>query len=403
VTNRKVDRHCVSKSWSRGLWLLFVLLIARSASTQDIASSDLPYKFLQSAPTSLPGGLLPFRAAGDELSGSWAPLGPVPVDQAGAGRRGYVLPVDGSDVTAQGASQFSIHTVAANNFFREQTGDFLVSQRYEAHTIALEYRRGFSLRSFPRFEIGGQVQLHESDTGMLNGFIQGFESAWATLFNNPSSINKLRLGDATLLPQGTLIARNGAALYRDGGSGSGVGDVSVTAKAAVLDGDPSSNAARLSARIGINLAGSSQFSGGNFVGAGLSLDKKLLRGVAFHGDLRATLVLDRVSMWNLPLKRMAYGFSAGPELKLSRNSSLNLQIDGSSTPYLPTGTLAFDKGYGDITFGYGHRFKVGSREVTTQLYLRENMNMPFQVRWNTDPDLAVGIKATIRSLHLRSQ
>jgi len=108
-------------------------------------------------------------------------------------------------------------------------------------------------------------------------------------------------------------------------------------------------------------------------------------------------------MWNLPLRRMAYGFSAGPELKVSRNSSLNLQIDGSSTPYLPTGTLAFDKGYGDITFGYGHRFKVGPREVTTQLYVRENMNMPFQVRWNTDPDLAVGIKATIRSLHLRSQ
>jgi len=33
--------------------------------------------------------------------------------------------------------------------------------------------------------------------------------------------------------------------------------------------------------------------------------------------------------------------------------------------------------------------------VTAQIYLRENMNLPFQVRWNTDPDLSVGLKATI--------
>jgi len=33
--------------------------------------------------------------------------------------------------------------------------------------------------------------------------------------------------------------------------------------------------------------------------------------------------------------------------------------------------------------------------VTAQLYMRENMNLPFSVRWNTDPDLSVGLKVRI--------
>jgi hypothetical protein len=96
-------------------------------------------------------------------------------------------------------------------------------------------------------------------------------------------------------------------------------------------------------------------------------------------------------VWNLPLRRWTYGFSVGPEFRLSKNTSFNLQIDGTSTPYWPTGTLAFDKNYGALTFGLGHR----SGHVTTQVYARENMNLPFTVRWNTDPDMSIGLKVRI--------
>ena len=375
------DRHSISRSCGRGLWLLFVLLVTRSASAQNRASESLP----------APAGKLTFGTASDELSGGWVPLGSVPVDQAGAGRRVYVLPGEDSEVTAGGSNQFSIHAVAANNFFHEQNSEFLVSQRYETHTIGLDYRRGFNVRGFPRFEIGGQVQLHESDSGVLNGFILGVESFWVSVTGGEQP----RTQDATRPPLGTLIVRNGSPIYREGGGGSGFGDVYASAKIALLDGAPSSKAARVSARIGINVAGSSSFSEGNFVGAGLSLDQKLLERVAVHGDVRATRALDETSVWNLSLRRWAFGFSVGPEFRLARNTSLNLQIDGSSTPYWPTGTFAFDKGYGDITFGLGHRFKAGSRIVTAQLYMRENMNLPFSVRWNTDPDLSVGLKVRI--------
>jgi hypothetical protein len=107
----------------------------------------------------------------DAPSGQWAPLGQVPVDQAGAGRRGYAIAGEGADVAAPGTNQIALHTVAANNFFREQTNDFLITQRYETHTLALDLRRGIATPIFHRVELGAQVQLSERDGGFLNGFI----------------------------------------------------------------------------------------------------------------------------------------------------------------------------------------------------------------------------------------
>src|SRR5262249_10536436 len=82
--------------------------------------------------------------------GRWEPLGPIPVDQAGAGRRGYVLPGEGADLADPGANQISLHAVAANDFYHEENGGFAISQRGETHTVALGYRRGFSVGRLPR-------------------------------------------------------------------------------------------------------------------------------------------------------------------------------------------------------------------------------------------------------------
>lgn len=84
-----------------------------------------------------------------------------------------------------------------------------------------------------------------------------------------------------------------------------------------------------------------------------------------------------------------------PKDRDGEHNQFSLQIDGSSTPYLPTGTLAFDKAYGALTFALGQQYKAGSRRVTAQLYVRENMNLPFRVRWNTDPDMSLGLKLKI--------
>jgi hypothetical protein len=344
----------------RGRWVLLLLTIARAAGAQD-------------------------------FSGGWAPLGLIPVDQAGAGRRGYVMPGEDSDVTPDRTNRLSIHAVAANNLYREQNDEFLITQRYETHSLALDYRRGFNLRGAHRFELGGQVQLHQSDAGMLNGLISGVETFWVSVTGYQAARNELRTGDAPAPLLGTLITRHGVPIYRHAGGGSGIGDLYVGGKMALLDPSPVSNAPRISARVGLNVAGSASYTAGNYLGMGLSLDQKVAPFLAFHGDVRATRVLDDISVWNLPLGSWTYGLSVGPEFRLAKRSSFHLQVDASSTPYRPTGTLAFDQGYGAITFGVGHRFGL----VAAQLYFRENMNLPFTVRWNTDPDLSIGLKIRI--------
>jgi hypothetical protein len=235
-------------------------------------------------------------------------------------------------------------------------------------------------------EIGAQIQVSESDSGMLNGFIGGFEDF----------VHAPLRSKTTPPPLGISITRDGGTLYRTAGDGAGIGDVYLVAKALLRDAAPSSRGTRVAVRIAANLSGASEFAEGNIVGAGVSVDRKLAEWIALHGDLRGGVSLDRVSTWGLPLARGTAGFSIGPELRLARNTSMNLQFDGSTSPYLPTGTTGLDAGYGDIALGLNHRFSAGRRTVVTQFYARENMNLPFSVRWNTDPDLAVGLKATIR-------
>ena len=364
---------------TRTILLVFAVLLARPVLAQEQPPAEVP-------------------PADNGRAGQWAPVGPIPVDQAGAGLRGYALAGESTEVAEPGTDQVSLHAVAANNFYREQNGAFSISQRYETHTVALGYRRGFKVGMFPRVEFGGQFQLIEGDSGFMNGFISGSEHFLARLTGAESARNQWRTGAETLPALGTFVTKDGRPIYRAPGAGSGFGDFSMVAKALLRDGAPASTRARVAARVALNVSGKAEFTGGNFAGIGVSVDKKLLTWAALHADTRASVLLDRVSRLNLPLKRVSFGFSAGPELKLARNSSASVQIDGNTTPYLWTGATAFDRAYGNITLGLSHRFSGRQRQVVAQAYLRENMNLPFRVRWNTDPDLSLGIKFTIRSV-----
>ena len=291
-------------------------------------------------------------------SGRWEPLGQIPVDQAGAGRRGYALAGEGAEVAEPRTSRIAVHTVASNNFFREQTGDFLITQRYETHTLALDIRRGFKTPILPRVELGAQVQVSERDSGFLNGFISGFESLCFSMSGVQSAKNQLRdLG--TPLPFGAFVTKDGHAIY------SGSGRRRRHRRFLIRrQGAPPRRGAGVE-RHACRRASWPERVGHFAVCRGQLRRRRrqprqaALNWVAFHGDVRATVALDRVSDWNLPLKRRTLGFSAGPELRLSRDSSVSVQIDGNTTPYLPTGTTAFDKDYGSITIGLGHRFRTG--------------------------------------------
>ncbi len=334
-------------------------------------------------------------AAAQDAATAWEPLGAIPVDQAGTGRRGYVLPGDDATVTAAGGDRIALHLVAANDFYREQAAGMLITERAEAHTVALEYARGFAIGGFPRFEIGAQAQFHESDGGFLNGFIIGVENAWVSATGVLSAANPLRSATAAPLPPGTMVARAGAPTYVAPGSSSAFGDVYAFAKIQLVDPAPSPWATRVAARVGVNIPGAATFSEGTIAGVGVSVDQTIADHLALHGDVRTNLIFETQSAIGLPLRRSVIAFSAGPELRLTRHTSIGAQYDGGSTPYLPTGTEAFDANYGDITIAVSHRFQVGGRRLLAQLYGRENLNLPFSIRPNLDPDFAVGLKTTI--------
>src|SRR5689334_19403468 len=94
---------------------LFVFLIAGVARAQDGASGgDGPDQSIQQ-PVPPPLGRLTFPPMTGDVSGRWVPLGAAPVDQAGAGRRGYVVAGDDANVAAPGANRLSFHAVSANN------------------------------------------------------------------------------------------------------------------------------------------------------------------------------------------------------------------------------------------------------------------------------------------------
>jgi hypothetical protein len=338
-------------------------------------------------------------SAGFDGPGPWDPMGFVPVDQAGAGRRGYSISGESAAVLQPGATEFSLHTVAANNFYQDLNDPYSISQRDETHTLALGYRRGFKFRTWPRFEFGGQIQMHERDAGFLNGFISGFESLFVSLTGHSSAKNTLRGDDGALVPLGTVITEKNRLLYQAAGDDSGFGDLTFIAKTVLHDSSLSAGGTQVAARLSVNVSGTSSFTEGNFAGFGISIDKKLRSRVALHGDVRANILFDRTSPWNLPLKRTTVGFSVGPELKLTADNSVSLQFDGNSTPYLPTGMSAFDDSLGDVTIGLTHRMNARGVPLLVQVYARENLILPFQVRWNTDPDLAVGIKFTA---HIRN-
>src|SRR5262249_186220 len=160
---------------------------------------------------------------------------------------------------------------------------------YETHTLALDFRRGFATRILRRVELGAQFQLSERDSGFLNGFISAFESLCFSLTGRQSV--KIR-DKGTQMPLGAFVTKDGRGVYRSAGSSVGVSDFFFVAKALIHDAPLASNGTRAAVRIGMNVSGKSDFAEGNYVGIGLSLDKRLLNWAAFHSDVRANVALD---------------------------------------------------------------------------------------------------------------
>ena len=101
------------------------------------------------------------------------------------------------------------------------------------------------------------MQIGKIDSGMLNGFISGFENFVHAPLRSVKAVP----------PLGTVVTKEGRALYQSAGGGAGFGDVTLVAKAALREG--------VAARVAVNVSGASAFTEGNFAGAGLTASRTL--------------------------------------------------------------------------------------------------------------------------------
>src|SRR5206468_6726258 len=63
----------------------------------------------------------------------------------------------------------------------------------------------------------------------------------------------LRSKATTIQPLGTSITRDGQVIYQTSGTGAGIGDLYLVAKAVLRDGAPASRDTRIAARVAVNV------------------------------------------------------------------------------------------------------------------------------------------------------
>jgi hypothetical protein len=291
--------------------------------------------------------------------------GPLPADNVSL--RGYAMPADGAQAAADGAWAYELGFDAANYWNYESGAAGYVRQIFETQTLAFSLRRGFTW--FLPAEAGLRLSAQQSGEGMLNGFIGGFESGMARLFNSNLFINDARTGPHPLHGSSDIIAANGRLRQRQADTAIGAGDTALTLKFKMPELGPLSSSSRLFA----NLPTAAIRSSNAFLGLGFAADLPTFSPrLLIHADARAVVPFAAQDDLGLPLLPLSVGGTLGFEWNPFGQSSLGLHANFNQSPYQPTGLRAFDTPENDLALGLNQGFRWGARSGKIQLWGRED-------------------------------
>jgi hypothetical protein len=124
---------------------------------------------------------------------------------------------------------------------------------------------------------------------------------------------------------------------------------------------------------------------------GLSVEERIWPWLTLHGDLRATIPLDRHDVWGFRLEPFAYGATAGLEFALGETTSFVVQGDWNSSPFDHTGFHGLDGAYSGVTLGFNQLLRIFGKPVLLRFFARENFGGN-----NGDADVIVGLGAEAR-------
>ena len=318
--------------------------------------------------------------------------------------RGYAMPADSAQVISSGAWAYDLGFDAANYWNYESSGAGYVRQIFETQTLAFGLHRGFAC-FFPA-EASLRVSAQQSGPGMLNGFIGGFETGMAGLFQSDLFINEARTGPRPLHGSSDIVAANGRLREREADTALGSGDTALTLKFQMPSLGPLSSSSRLFA----NFPTAAIRSSNAFLGLGLAADLPTpLPRLLIHADARGVVPLATQDDLGLPLSLFSLGGTFGLEwdlgglglsvVRFPEKFTLGLHANLNQSPYQPTGLRAFDTPENDLALGLNQGFRCGAWNGKVQLWGREDFFFTNgHSYWfpYAPPDFQTGIKVSLQ-------
>ena len=387
VYNSKTDQNLTAQELEKIKKELRQTPVASVQGPSSMPSESKEAKELQAA--------LDRGARGENI---FEPKGPLPSSYSGYSLKGPALAGEGARVHGPGRTQVGVDLSAHN--FLTKTADIggRVTQKFEDHRVGLSVRRG--LNTPIPIEVGGTLQVHDRSEGFLNGFISGAEKMLAHGFG-PDMKNPNRMGPGALNETINDVSIGGSQSRENSSSGFQLGDIMLSAKAALTVPPPGSYIPIVAARAAVTIALPGPFSNGSSVGSGISIQQKLFSRLYAHGDARVTVPLESHDSRGLALKSANLGATVGLEYGITDNTSIGAQFNYQQSAYQATGMHPFDDDYTDVTFGISHAATLFARKVTFQIWGKEDVNLNTKGRGrgalapHGDSDFAAGVGAKV--------
>jgi len=299
--------------------------------------------------------------AADELSGGG---GPFPTRNYNPVQLLFLsLPIEKATTLPEGGLEIKLEAAESSTLLYESTPDTEVKIKFETLRTSLTLKYGLP----KRLEVGVEIPILMRSSGFLDPFIVWTENTFNYANPDRDEFKEGQFG-------GYTITSNGETIISGVNNQSGIGDIVLSAKYAVLTEGPRRPVVSLRLAVKFPTADfTKQFGSGKLdVGIGLALQKTVWDRLMLYLNQNVVFPTGDFEKTDLTLHPVSTTAGAAEWLWASWFSTV-VQLDYYTTPFHGTGTRALDNTVFEIAFGTNVR--IISR-LLWQLYGIENFHQP---------------------------
>jgi hypothetical protein len=234
-------------------------------------------------------------------------------------------------------SSFSASLSHSSVFMIKDSPEWSVNLDMEITELELRFKKDIP----DLFEIGAEVPFVSFGSGFMDGFLDGYHKAFGFADYGRSG----RPENAFLYE----VKRNGSIVIKGENGRIGIGDLRMTAKRIILNGDP---AVSVKAELQFPTGNASEGSGSGTFAAGVTLliDKSLSENFMSYWDIGAVFPGDLKARERVSLRNFFHG-GACVEAALWESFSILGQVEFQTSPFPETGIGAVDRISALLSFG----------------------------------------------------